>query len=199
MWIIEVGALGVAMLAGGVLLGLLLRNLLRPETGFWPAANPRQKTIALILFRTYCAAMVVEAVLMLWLYGSGSWPQYVIGLPIMGGAYAMSLWAYKRLGKENTYFAAGGLVTGGVYAYSRNPGYVASLAAAFGLAVVAGSWTVLTLAAGLFGIYFLFALNEERWLKRGYGRDFVRYMRRTPRFLDHRSLARAREDLAALL
>lgn len=199
MYLVEFGALVVAALAGVVLCLLLLRNLVRPEIGFWPAASDRQKALALVLFRVFCAAMVVEAGLMLWMHGFGNWSRYAIGVPIMVGAYAMSLWAYKHLGKENTYFATGGLVTGGVYAYSRNPGYVASLAAALGLAVVAGSWSVLALAGGLFLIYFLFALNEERWLRQGYGHAFIEYMRQTPRFLDLRSLERAREELLARL
>ena len=185
-------------LPGAVLSGLLIFNLIRPS-GIWPADPDWRRDLTLWLFRAYAFGMVAVAGVALWVWGLGQWPRYAIGLPMMGGAYALSLWAYKGLGKHNTYFGSDGLVTGGLYAYSRNPGYVASLAAALGLAVVAGSVIVLALAGGLLAIYFMFALNEERWLAKGYGTAFLRYMVQTPRFIDTRSVARAREDLLARL
>ena len=191
-------AAAIVALPGAVLSGLLVFNLVRPS-GFWPADPGWRRDLTLWLFRAYAFGMVGVAGVALWVWGLGQWPRYAIGLPMMGGAYALSLWAYKGLGKDNTYFGSDGLVTVGLYAYSRNPGYVASLAAALGLAVVAGSVIVLALAGGLLAIYFLFALNEERWLAKGYGTAFLRYMVDTPRFVDARTVARAREDLLTRL
>ncbi len=188
----------IVAVPGALLSGILIFNLIRPS-GFWPADPDWRRDLTLWLFRAYAFGMVGVAGVALWVWGLGQWPRYAIGLPMMGGAYALSLWAYKGLGKDNTYFGSDGLVTGGLYAYSRNPGYVASLAAALGLAVVAGSVIVLALAGGLLAIYFLFALNEERWLAKGYGTAFLRYMVDTPRFVDARTVARAREDLLARL
>lgn len=186
-----------AAVCGIVALGLLIAlavNLVWPF-GLWPADTGWQRYVALGLFRAYSLGMVVTAGFALATFGLGDWPRYVIGVPIMVGAYALSLLSYRVLGRSNTYFGSDGLVTEGLYAASRNPGYVASLAAALGLAIVAGSWVVLGLFAGLFAIYFLFALNEERWLAKGYGRPFLRYMARTPRFVDARSLRHARDVL----
>jgi protein-S-isoprenylcysteine O-methyltransferase Ste14 len=183
-------------LAGLVLLVLLLVNLRRPALGIWPAQPGWRRGLTLWLFRAYCLAMIASALLTLALHGVGAWPRHAVGLPLMLGAYAMSVLAYRALGRHNTYFGTEGLVTGGVYAYSRNPGYVASVAAALGLAVVAASWIAVGFAGGLFGIYLLFALNEERWLSRTYDRAFRDYARRTPRFLDRRSLERALADRA---
>jgi len=173
---------------GAVLAIVLALNLRRPDLALWPADPGWRRALMLWLFRGYCLAMIAAAALSVVIHGLGAWPRYAIGAPIMLGAYALSLWAYKALGRENTYFGSDGLVTGGVYACSRNPGYVASLAAALGLAVVAGSAVALAFAAGLFAIYFLFALNEERSLSDWYGRAFRDYARRTPRFIDRRSL-----------
>jgi len=181
---------------GTLLAGLLLVNLRRPQLALWPAEAGWRRALMLWLFRAYCLSMVAAAVLSVAIHGLGAWPRYVIGGPLMLGAYALSLWAYRALGHENTYFGSDGLVTTGVYACSRNPGYVASLAAGLGLAVVAGSAIALGFAAGLFAIYFLFALNEERSLTDWYGRAFRDYARQTPRFLDRRSLDRVLAEVA---
>ncbi len=193
-WHILSIALGVT--TGTLLSALLLVNLRRPKLALWPAEAGAGRSLMLWLFRVYCLSMVAAAALSVAIHGLGAWPRYAIGGPIMLGAYALSLWAYRRLGHENTYFGSDGLVTTGVYACSRNPGYVASLAAALGLAVVAGSWIALVFAGGLFAIYFLFALNEERSLTDWYGRAFHDYARRTPRFLDRRSLDRVLAEVA---
>jgi protein-S-isoprenylcysteine O-methyltransferase Ste14 len=139
--------------------------------------------------------MIITAILVLVLWDTGHWARYMIGLPFSIAAYAGSIWSYKILGKANTYFASQGLVTTGVYAYSRNPGYVGSFLAGLGLAMIAGSWVVNILAALLWAVYLAFALNEERWLGTIYGRGFDAYMAQTPRFLDMRSLKRAMADM----
>jgi protein-S-isoprenylcysteine O-methyltransferase Ste14 len=51
----------------------------------------------------------------------------------------------------------------------------------------------------LLALYTLFALNEERWLRERYNAAFRRYVEATPRFLDARSVRRARADLAAAI
>lgn len=110
-------------------------------------------------------------------------------------SFGITLWGYRFLGLDNTYCESEGLVTGGMYAYSRNPQYVTSVLATVGLGIASGSWVTLALALILFVIYFLFVLNEERWLLQGYGRAFQDYMRSTPRFVDERSLVRVREAI----
>jgi protein-S-isoprenylcysteine O-methyltransferase Ste14 len=184
-----------ALAAAAVLSGLLAWNLWRPSFGFWPAATGWQHHVAFGLFRLFCAAIVIFALAQIVVEGPGHWLRYAVGLPVMVLAFGVTLWGYRFLGLENTYCESEGLVTGGMYAYSRNPQYVTSVVATVGLAVVAGSWPVLGLAAVLFAVYFLFVLNEERWLAQGYGRAFLDYMQSTPRFVDIRSLSRAREAI----
>ena len=114
-------------------------------------------------------------------------------------AFGITLWGYRFLGLDNTYCESGGLVTGGMYAYSRNPQYVTSVLATVGLGITSGSILTVALAAVLFVLYFLFVLNEERWLVAGYGDAFSDYKRSTPRFVDERSLKRVHQDLRAAL
>ncbi len=190
---LTIAGLVAAASSGLVLAALLVANLLWPKLDFWPASEGWRAMTGLWLFRAYCAALIVVGGASLLTDGWAAWPRYLAGLPIIVVAYALSVASYRQLGRENTYFEAQGLVTDGFYALSRNPGYVASGIAAIGLAVVAWTWPAWMLGAGLFGIYTLFALNEERWLLRGYGKAFRDYMRRTPRFVDHRSIDRLTE------
>jgi protein-S-isoprenylcysteine O-methyltransferase Ste14 len=187
--------------AAALILGSLLAwNLYRPAFGFWPASEdtaPVRHHLAFGFFRIFCGGTVLFALLEVGVNGWGHWSRYAIGLPIMLAAFGITLWGYKFLGLDNTYCESEGLVTGGMYEYSRNPQYVSSVIATVGLGITAGSPITLGLAGVLFVLYFLFVLNEERWLAAGYGRAFLDYMQHTPRFLDERSLMRARDQILA--
>jgi len=185
----------IVTVAAAVLLGgLLAWNLYRPSFGFWPAGEeaPIRHHTAFGLFRIFCGGTVIFALLEIGAHGWGHWSRYVVGVPLMAVAFGITLWGYKFLGIENTYCESDGLVTGGMYEYSRNPQYVTSVLATVGLGIATGSLITLGLAAVLFVLYFLFVLNEERWLLEGYGEAFRDYMQKTPRFVDERSLMRAR-------
>ena len=190
--------LGLTLAAAAALAGLLGRAFLDRDFAFWPAPDRKswQHRAAFGLFRVFCGGTVVFALLDWGTMGWDHWSRIAIGAPLMLGAFAVTLRGYAFLGLDNTYCAADGLVTGGIYACSRNPQYVSSVLATVGLAVFAGSWITLGLAGALFGLYLLFALNEERWLHASYGERFARYFQEVPRFLDARSLRRVREALA---
>ncbi|MCV6587240.1 MAG: phosphatidylethanolamine N-methyltransferase family protein [Marinibacterium sp.] len=188
-------ALALCLVSALALGGFLAWNLWRPSFGFWPAATGWQHHLAFGIFRIFCGMTVVFALLEIANGGLGHWLRHALGLPLMVMAFGVTLWGYRFLGLDNTYCESDGLVTGGMYAYSRNPQYVTSVLATIGLAIVSGSWIVLGLAGILFALYFLFVLNEERWLAEGYGRAFLDYMKSTPRFVDERSFARARDAI----
>jgi len=186
--------------AGGILCVLLIHALLTPGVTFWPAPDKsgwRHHT-ALSLFRIVCGTIVLAAILTIMNHGAAA-NDLAIGLPLVALAYGVTLWGYRSLGLENTYGEARGLVTGGLYAYTRNPQYVSSVLAGIGLSIAAASWQVLGLTGVLLAVYTLFALNEERFLVRQYGQRFRNYMAETPRFIGLRSLEQAREDVEDLL
>lgn len=192
-------ALWAAILSAVSLGGHLALSLRRPDLGLWPAAEGWRHHLAFGLFRIFCGTTVVFAVCEIFVNGFGHWARYLVGLPIMVVAFGITLWGYKFLGLDNTYCESEGLVTSGMYAYSRNPQYVTSVLATVGLGITAGSWITLGFAAALFALYFLFVLNEERWLLKGYGRAFADYMKSTPRFVDERSLVLAHRSIKAAL
>lgn len=191
----------VALAAGAALALVLALSLFRRDLGIWPPPHKGswQFHLSFGLFRVFCGATVLHALFDWGSLGWDHWSRLAIGLPVMlAGAY-VTVRGYLWLGLDNTYCEADGLVTGGLYEYSRNPQYVASVIATLGLALTANSWTTLLLAGALFGLYTLFALNEEPWLREGYGEDYDRYAEKTPRFLDERSVIRARERLVDAL
>jgi protein-S-isoprenylcysteine O-methyltransferase Ste14 len=188
-------ALMVAILAAILLAAHLSLSLKCHSLGLWPAADGWRHHLAFGLFRVFCGATVVFALTEIGVNGWGHWLRYAVGLPLMVMAFGITLWGYRFLGLDNTYCDTGGLVTGGMYEYSRNPQYVTSVLATVGLGITTGSWTTVALALVLFALYFLFVLNEERWLLKGYGKAFADYMRSTPRFVDERSLERLRAAL----
>ena len=79
------------------------------------------------------------------------------------------------------------LVTGGVFRYVRNPGYLAALAAIVGQGLVFGSTSVLIYAAGMAIAFHLFVvLVEEPALSRTFGPDYAAYCRQVRRWLPRR-------------
>lgn len=187
--------LGLA--AAAVLAALLVSALQRDEFAFWPPPpGPSwQETAFWGLFRVYCAALVVVAFVDHLSLDWDHWSRLAVGLPLLGLGSALTLYGYGFLGLDNTYGDRAGLVTDGIYAYSRNPQYLASVAAGLGLALTMNSPLALALAVGLLGLYALFALSEEEWLHAQYGRAYADYVRRVPRFIGVRSFARAYDRL----
>lgn len=194
-------ALIAALLSATALGGLLAYAFLRRDFPFWPppGRDTWQFHVSFGLFRVFCGSTIVFALLdfdsMIW----DHWSRIAVGLPLMVGFFWITVRGYLFLGLDNTYGAQDGLVTGGLYAYSRNPQYVSSVLATVGLAIFAGSPLTFLLAAVLLALYTLFAVNEERWLRASYGESFIEYMRSVPRFLDARSFLRAKRDLQRAL
>ncbi len=199
--IIATVVLATATLAFVLLSGVLGLSLLRRDLGIWPPQRRGswQFHLTFGLFRLFCGATALFALLDWGSLGWEHWSRIAIGLPLMLAGAFVTVRGYLWLGIRNTYCEAEGLVTGGLYEYSRNPQYVFSLLATLGLGLTVGSAWTLLLAGALFVLYFLFALNEEPWLRAGYGDAYDQYARRTPRFVDERTLARARDRIEAAL
>jgi protein-S-isoprenylcysteine O-methyltransferase Ste14 len=110
-------------------------------------------------------------------------PEAFIGVGFALVALGFTIYGYFDLGIENTYGADESLVTTGLYRYSRNPQYVASIAGFAGLAIAAGTLETVLLCGFAIGVYALLSFAEEPWLARQYGESYDAYRQRTPRFL----------------
>jgi protein-S-isoprenylcysteine O-methyltransferase Ste14 len=79
-------------------------------------------------------------------------------------------------------------VTGGLYRFSRNPQYTASIIGLVGLSIGANSLLTIVLSTVMVGAYVMMALVEEDWLKQLYGVRYRNYCMQTARFLDVQGL-----------
>ena len=114
--------------------------------------------------------------------------RFIPGLPLGLGGLFVTVCGYFNLGLGNTYCGADGLVTGGLYRFSRNPQYTASIIGLIGLSIGANSILTIILVLRDDGAYVLMALVEEDWLKQLYGAPYRDYCSETARFLDVQGL-----------
>jgi protein-S-isoprenylcysteine O-methyltransferase Ste14 len=184
VYTILVFASGLAV--GATLDLLLLRTLLAPPFRIWPTPKPGswQSLTFWGLFRGGMVLTFVVALLDWTSAGLLDVSRYLIGLPLFLVGFGITVFGYFNLGLGNTYCGADGLVSHGLYRFSRNPQYASSIMGLAGLAVCANSWLALPLAALMSGAYVLMALVEEAWLEQHYGPPYRDYCSRTARFID---------------
>ena len=77
----------------------------------------------------------------------------------------------------------GTLVTGGIFAVTRNPIYVAFNAIFPGIFLVNGTWFFLIFALLAFVAMHFQIRREEEYLKKQYGKSYAEYRRHAPRYL----------------
>ena len=88
-----------------------------------------------------------------------------------------------KIGMAATSGEATGLVTSGLYRWSRNPQYVADMAILIGWGVLSASlWTIPILAVGL-AVLVIAPLAEEPWLEEVYGEQYRSYKKIVRRYL----------------
>jgi protein-S-isoprenylcysteine O-methyltransferase Ste14 len=132
-------------------------------------------TLDLLLLRTLQHALL-------------DWTRFIPGLPLGLIGLFITVCGYFNLGLGNTYCGADGLVTGGLYRFSRNPQYTASIIGLVGLSIGANSLLTIALSTVMVGAYVMMALVEEDWLKQLYGAPYRDYCMQTARFLDLQGL-----------
>jgi protein-S-isoprenylcysteine O-methyltransferase Ste14 len=117
--------------------------------------------------------------------GALMWPVGA-ALIVAGGALASSfVRAFGRAGTPvSPYSTSTKLVTTGVYRVSRNPGYLGMALVYAGIALATGSlWALVPLVPVLLLIDRGVIVREESFLERRFGEEYLRYKRRTRRWL----------------
>ena len=176
--------------AGLILDLLLLRTLLAPPFRIWPTPEPGswQSLTFWGLFRGGMIATFIVAALDWNATPLLDWTRYIVALPLGLTGLFITVCGYFNLGLGNTYCGADGLVTGGLYRFSRNPQYTASIIGLIGLSIGANSILAVIMSVVMSGAYVMMALVEEDWLKQLYGAPYRDYCRETSRFLDIQGL-----------
>lgn len=89
---------------------------------------------------------------------------------------------YIERGGRNKRVYASRLVTGGLFAHSRNPLYLGNLLIVAGLCLVhAGPWVLAIALPGFTVAYHAIMCEEERFLAGEFGAEYEAYRRRVPR------------------
>jgi protein-S-isoprenylcysteine O-methyltransferase Ste14 len=168
--------------------------LIHPFTRFWR----RLGTVA-----SFCViySILISACLLLWecspaLLGRdlGFRPVLlVLAVPAAAAGAVIARWRRKHLTQrilvgtpEISRVDKGSLLTGGIYAQTRNPRYLEFLAFCFAYAAFAnysGTWVLYAL---MFPAIHLVVLLEERELRERFGAEYEDYRRRVPRYIPTR-------------
>jgi protein-S-isoprenylcysteine O-methyltransferase Ste14 len=180
----EVIATAVAFCALAALSALLALTIFTDVLTLWPVARKGswQSYTFWPLFRTGLGLTIFLGV---WQFATA--PSHgieaFIGLPLALLALGFTIYGYFALGIRNTYGSDERLVTTGLYRYSRNPQYVASIIGFAGLAIAVAMPETIMLCALAILVYTLLPYAEEPWLENAYGDAYRTYEARTPRFL----------------
>ncbi|MBI3158315.1 MAG: isoprenylcysteine carboxylmethyltransferase family protein [Chloroflexi bacterium] len=75
------------------------------------------------------------------------------------------------------------LITTGVFAFSRNPIYVAFALVLLGQFLIFPNWILLVYLAGAVWLFHRQVLREEDYLKQHYGQEYLDYCRRVKRYI----------------
>ncbi len=188
----------LALGAGLVLIALLLATIVLARFTLWPTPGKGswQNFVFWPLFRACMGLTPALALLSADFSSNDIWLGLALGLPLIIVGFGITFYAYFDLGIENTYGTDDSLVTGGLYKYSRNPQYVASIAGYSGLAIASGAWQVWVMAACATIVYTLMTYAEEPWLRKAYGEHYELYRQSVPRFIGPKSLLPLRDMLA---
>jgi protein-S-isoprenylcysteine O-methyltransferase Ste14 len=74
------------------------------------------------------------------------------------------------------------LITTGVFAYSRNPIYVAFAFILLGQFLIFSNWILLVYLAAAIWLFHRQVLREEGYLQKHYGTEYTKYCRRVRRY-----------------
>jgi protein-S-isoprenylcysteine O-methyltransferase Ste14 len=169
-----------------ILLGLLVLALLVPSLRLWPTPGEKtwQSYVFWPLFRSLnvlCFAVAISG------YGNelGLPPWFrLAALAMLLSSISVFIYSFRVLGRDNSYCARDGLVTAGIYRWSRNPQNAMLMVVYAALAVAADSGPAILLCGAMMTVYVLMVLAEEPWLAATYGDDYRDYRRRVPRFFN---------------
>ena len=190
-----VGVADVVFLVGlavaVLLLGLLLATMLAPALRIWPTPGTGswQSYAFWPLFRGLNGLCVLMALAdRTVLLGLPVWVRATAGL-VLAVSVALFVYSFRVLGRDNSYGAQDGLITRGIYRWTRNPQNAMLMVVYAALAVTADNGPTYLLCGAMIAVYFLMVLLEEPWLAGIYGEPYRRYCRRVPRFFNWRRAA----------
>ena len=174
----------VSFTAALLLFGLTLAGYLSSALEFWPPPRSPswQSRLFKALFRIFIVGLVSLSLVDL---NPGLW-RTVIGMLLAIAGFGFAIDLTSILGWRSAFGEAGELRTDGAFRWSRNPIYIASIVGMIGWGLAVGSSLVATLLFFWGAMYCFAPIVEEPWLTKRYGKDYLSYMKRTPRYFGRR-------------
>ncbi len=178
----------IGALAGALLIGMLLLTLLYKPFRIWPTpgSGSWQNIVWWPLFRglnmlCFAVALIDQTTF----HGLPIWVR-LFAFVCLVASLTLFLYSFFFLGRDNSYGAQDGLVTEGIYRWTRNPQNAMLIVVYASLAVADDGARTYSLCAAMIAVYFLMVLTEEPWLEAAYGDAYRRYCRHVPRFYNFR-------------
>lgn len=154
--------------------------------------DPRSDELAALVFKNRGALLSLPAALLA-AFGKPSAASVAIGLPLALAGELVRCWAvgYSGVTTRGDHVEAPALVTGGPYAYVRNPLYVGNFITALGFSIAFTGKNSAAAKLGLVGgslaamaaVYGVIVPHEEEFLRSEFGEAFDRYCERVPPFV----------------
>ena len=162
----------------------------------WRREGQLRRSTAALTYPAYLlhlAALLIAALTRLWPMRTGTWPLAVAGGVIAIAGLAVSVAGMTRFGSVGQVSGnePGGLVTSGIYRWTRNPQYVGWGTTLVGIALVSRSWAAVLAAIAYWGLIRLYLPLEESALERQFGSTYARYQRRTHRWFGRPASSRS--------
>ncbi len=175
----------LAAAALALLNALLFATVTSKSFRLWPTPSNRswQHYTFWPLFRGGLGLTLLYGILTAHWPAQGEILRFAIGIACLTIGFGFTIYGYFDLGIGNTYGADEGLVTNGLYRYSRNPQYVASILGFFGTALAHGGMHTAILCGLAILVYIIMPFTEEPWLEHAYGEAYLAYKKHTHRFL----------------
>jgi protein-S-isoprenylcysteine O-methyltransferase Ste14 len=114
--------------------------------------------------------------------------RWTLGAALLAGGIAVALAfarAFNRSGQDkNPNTPTPGIISTGLYRYSRNPAYVSMTAVLLGLGLLLNNaWILLTAIPVVAIMHYGVILREEAYLERSFGDEYLRYKAGVRRWL----------------
>jgi len=150
----------------------------------WP---PPQKGSWEYLVVFWSLRLMVVCVLIISITSWGSfnipnWIRFGIAAPLFVVCWSLGTVGVVQLGWHNTHGEAQRFISHGIYRFSRNPQYFFYAISFVCLGILIDSWEVIVLLVVTGTWYLLAPFAEEPWLEEKYGKDYLHYKDRVPRY-----------------